>query len=772
MLQKTFGCNNGCTNNESGQNKAIAITQVVIVTTALSKAEGFVSNILLISFGWGVVFYGIVQILEYTTLLRFPGNFTLCPLYKSLKKDAEERNSLQRMLNLVRLLRSQMYCTFAVVTGLFLLITEYHNWPSCLISHWSDKHDIIFKIALSNWFVSLLEEIICGKEVISHMVLFEGEEETLLSVYRGGLVTHHILTIFAYGWCLNTHTLAGLGVFGLIFESPILLTNLHDIFASYEIECNYPFKRFPRLFYRFYVIILVTIWHITRTVPCLLWPLSLIIWRTQLSRIPISSQVVYHFLGLSFLYANMHILLKYISRYTMEDYYRAGFVSKEQLFKALYPTKKYPTSKQSTLNNNKQQDQNSSSLHTNNNHNTNNNIDSNNNTMNIKKSKLLLGYEDISSHTNESDIWIVIHNEVYNITSFINTHPGGKEILIKYAGIDATTEFISIGHSSVARELMEDYHIGSLIPGGYSQSTEPTLKDKDDYFLGNFSEPYRTAAVHEIPEKNYLSGSVLYAKWISAIIFLIALYYISQESSNTLQIQGSSAPNHLYIAKEIEEEYRLFFAQLIANSIIKPIIRCINILAPQGYKFWMYPSFVFDLGSKADYGIAIQISSDTASQQKPEIFQCNVGYLTPEDYLHTSYATYDMMNELVNDTKAGEKGFVADILAVFPLNPDQQEQQQHMGNNYTIRELNLSAWASENAARKWYMDSPAHNRIVKEYYGRDLKSFSSMLASLSPSEDKPIRWDVRCQYCMRVVKGPQAHVCPFCDKEMCSMPYI
>ena len=39
-------------------------------------------------------------------------------------------------------------------------------------------------------------------------------------------------------------------------------------------------------------------------------------------------------------------------------------------------------------------------------------------------------------------------------------HPGGEEILIENAGVDSTENFEDVGHSSDAREMLEEYYIG------------------------------------------------------------------------------------------------------------------------------------------------------------------------------------------------------------------------------------------------------------------------------------------------------------------------
>ncbi|KAJ2159713.1 hypothetical protein GGF46_002838 [Coemansia sp. RSA 552] len=69
---------------------------------------------------------------------------------------------------------------------------------------------------------------------------------------------------------------------------------------------------------------------------------------------------------------------------------------------------------------------------------------------------------DIAKHNSRDDIWIVVHGKVYDVTSFLDEHPGGEEVILEHAGIDATEAFDDIGHSEDARELLEKYYIGQL----------------------------------------------------------------------------------------------------------------------------------------------------------------------------------------------------------------------------------------------------------------------------------------------------------------------
>ncbi|KAJ3593091.1 hypothetical protein NHX12_005428 [Muraenolepis orangiensis] len=70
--------------------------------------------------------------------------------------------------------------------------------------------------------------------------------------------------------------------------------------------------------------------------------------------------------------------------------------------------------------------------------------------------------EDISEHNNRSSTWLVIHDKVYDVSDFLEEHPGGEEVLLEQVGSDATESFEDVGHSIDAREILVQYYIGEL----------------------------------------------------------------------------------------------------------------------------------------------------------------------------------------------------------------------------------------------------------------------------------------------------------------------
>ncbi|RYG47804.1 cytochrome b5 domain-containing protein [archaeon] len=58
---------------------------------------------------------------------------------------------------------------------------------------------------------------------------------------------------------------------------------------------------------------------------------------------------------------------------------------------------------------------------------------------------------------------IIIDGVVYDVTPYLREHPGGGEVLASYSGMDATSAFEEVGHSSSARQLLQFYKCGIIV---------------------------------------------------------------------------------------------------------------------------------------------------------------------------------------------------------------------------------------------------------------------------------------------------------------------
>ncbi|KAI8068352.1 cytochrome b5-like heme/steroid binding domain-containing protein [Gongronella butleri] len=76
----------------------------------------------------------------------------------------------------------------------------------------------------------------------------------------------------------------------------------------------------------------------------------------------------------------------------------------------------------------------------------------------------LFTYEEVAVHNTRDDLWMIIDKKVYDITKFVDEHPGGEEVLIDEGARDATGPFEDVGHSPDARELLAQYLVGEVDP--------------------------------------------------------------------------------------------------------------------------------------------------------------------------------------------------------------------------------------------------------------------------------------------------------------------
>ncbi|KAF8640425.1 hypothetical protein AX17_000091 [Amanita inopinata Kibby_2008] len=75
--------------------------------------------------------------------------------------------------------------------------------------------------------------------------------------------------------------------------------------------------------------------------------------------------------------------------------------------------------------------------------------------------------QQVSQHNKLISCWVIIHNNVYDVTQFLPEHPGGAQIILKYAGKDATEPFDTFhAPDALERNLPPEKHLGPLVSDG------------------------------------------------------------------------------------------------------------------------------------------------------------------------------------------------------------------------------------------------------------------------------------------------------------------
>ncbi|TRM65727.1 FMN-dependent dehydrogenase-domain-containing protein [Schizophyllum amplum] len=91
---------------------------------------------------------------------------------------------------------------------------------------------------------------------------------------------------------------------------------------------------------------------------------------------------------------------------------------------------------------------------------------------------------EVSKHKTSESCWVIIKNKVYDVTSFLNEHPGGAAIILKYAGRDATAVYEPIHPAdALEKHLPKSKHLGPVnteAAGALEAAVRNRKKTKDE----------------------------------------------------------------------------------------------------------------------------------------------------------------------------------------------------------------------------------------------------------------------------------------------------
>ncbi|KAL1411243.1 hypothetical protein Q8F55_002194 [Vanrija albida] len=97
----------------------------------------------------------------------------------------------------------------------------------------------------------------------------------------------------------------------------------------------------------------------------------------------------------------------------------------------------------------------------------------------LARSPAGISFDEVQKHNSRDDCWVIIDGKVYDVTEFIEIHPGGAGIIAANAGKDATKIFKPLHPKDALDMLPPDKHLGPVDPATLPEvDDEPTDEER------------------------------------------------------------------------------------------------------------------------------------------------------------------------------------------------------------------------------------------------------------------------------------------------------
>ncbi|KAI0036141.1 FMN-dependent dehydrogenase-domain-containing protein [Vararia minispora EC-137] len=91
---------------------------------------------------------------------------------------------------------------------------------------------------------------------------------------------------------------------------------------------------------------------------------------------------------------------------------------------------------------------------------------------------------EVATHNSRASCWIIVHGKVYDVTDFLDEHPGGSKIILKYAGKDATCEYEPIHPPNAISDNLPPEKCLGPVDMGTVKRVEIKITDQEKARLG------------------------------------------------------------------------------------------------------------------------------------------------------------------------------------------------------------------------------------------------------------------------------------------------
>ncbi|THV06212.1 hypothetical protein K435DRAFT_773404 [Dendrothele bispora CBS 962.96] len=146
-----------------------------------------------------------------------------------------------------------------------------------------------------------------------------------------------------------------------------------------------------------------------------------------------------------------------------------------------------------------------------------------------------LSGKEVAQHSSRESCWIIVHGNVYDVTEFLDDHPGGSKIILKYAGKDATAEYDPIHPpDAITTNLPKEKHLGPVEPDTV-EKVEVKITDEDKARLERMENKPSLTEVLNLHDFEYVAKQVMPEK---------AWAYYSSAADDEITIRENHAAFH------------------------------------------------------------------------------------------------------------------------------------------------------------------------------------------------------------------------------------
>ncbi|THU80867.1 hypothetical protein K435DRAFT_735920 [Dendrothele bispora CBS 962.96] len=149
----------------------------------------------------------------------------------------------------------------------------------------------------------------------------------------------------------------------------------------------------------------------------------------------------------------------------------------------------------------------------------------------------MLSGKEVAQHDSKESCWIIVHGEwhVYDVTEFLDEHPGGSKIILKYAGKDATAEYDPIHPpDAIKTNLPKEKHLGPVQPDTV-EKVEVETTDEEKARLERVENKPALAEILNLHDFEYVARQIMPEK---------AWAYFSSAAEDEITMRENHAAFH------------------------------------------------------------------------------------------------------------------------------------------------------------------------------------------------------------------------------------